>query len=52
MTEGNSKRKYDEKVSLYPMKPEDALSAFMRVKAGPYRKKPVKLDENDQDKKL
>jgi len=25
------KRKYDKPISLYPLKPEEALSAFMRV---------------------
>jgi hypothetical protein len=32
------RRKYQKPVSLYPLKPEEALSAFMKIKSKQIRK--------------
>ena len=43
MTE-KKKKTYDKSVSLYPLKPEDALAAFMKVK-------PEKIDKKKKKSK-
>ena len=47
MSRGKKKkdvRKYEKPVSLYPLKPDDALGAFMKVK-------PEKVKKKKKDKK-
>jgi len=41
-----SDRRYDKPVSLYPLKPEEALSAFMKVDP----KKIIKREKSTKDK--
>jgi hypothetical protein len=37
-----TKEQYDKPVSLYPLKPEEALAAFMKVKPGKVMEKTQK----------
>jgi len=44
-------RKYDKPVSLYPLKPEEALAAFMKVDPENVKKKERKLQKKRQKQK-
>jgi len=39
MKKEKTKEKYDKPVSLYPLKPEEALAAFMKINPKKIRKK-------------
>jgi hypothetical protein len=41
-----SKKKYDKPVSLYPLKPEEALSAFMKIDPVKFERRKRKYKEN------
>ena len=44
------KKKYDKPVSLYPLKPEEALSAFMKIDPVKFERRKRK-DEKNRERK-